>query len=257
MRIAGPPLTRRVMALPWAAILVGAALFVLLAAFVSADPAGNVTFSSSPFSDEGFNLVNARNLVQLGRWDTDQWNLYLVNLPYSLLAAASFRILGVGIDSARLVSIVCVSATAGALACGLRRSLGTAWAAFGGVAFATSGLVLFYGRLAYVEDLVVLGLALGNAGSGVARAPEPSLGPRRGSLLRRRDRDQAKRHLLDRRGLDRARGRLGLAERRRPALAGRGCRLDRPVRARLDPAHLAAQPRRRGASTFASGRRSS
>jgi MFS family permease len=154
-------LARRVASLPWAAILVGGALFALLAAFVSADPVRDVTLSSSPFTDEGFNTVNARNLVQLGRWSTDEWNLYLVNLPFSLLAAAAFEVFGVGIASARLVSIACVSITAGALAWGLRRAVGGAWAVFAAVAFAASGLILFYGRLAYVEDLVVLGLTLG------------------------------------------------------------------------------------------------
>jgi 4-amino-4-deoxy-L-arabinose transferase-like glycosyltransferase len=147
--------------LPWAAIAVGLGLFLLLTAFVSADPARHVTFSSSPFSDEGFNTVNARNLVQLGRWSTDEWNLYLVNLPYSLLAALAMRLLGVGIVAVRMVSILCVSATALAIAWGLRRTLGTAWATFAGLAFAGSGLVLYYGRLAYTEDLVVLALALG------------------------------------------------------------------------------------------------
>ena len=147
--------------LPWAAIAVGGCLFLLLAAFVTADPANGATFSSSPFSDEGFNTVNARNFVQLGRWSTDEWNLYLVNLPYSLLSVVAMKLLGTGIVAIRLVSIACVSATALALAWGLRRSLGTAWAAFAGLAFAGSGLVLYYGRLAYVEDLVVLGLTLG------------------------------------------------------------------------------------------------
>jgi hypothetical protein len=147
--------------LPWPAILLGFALFALLMAFVSADPARNVTFSSSPFSDEGFTVANSRNLIQLGRWDTDQWHLYLVNLPYSLLAAGSFALFGVGIESARLVSITCVSITAAALAWGLRRPLGTTWALFAGIAFATSGLVLYYGRLTFNEDLVVLGVTLG------------------------------------------------------------------------------------------------
>jgi hypothetical protein len=152
---------RRATNLAWPAILVGVALFALLAAFVSADPARNVTFSSGPFSDEGFTIVNARNLIQLGRWDTDQWSLYLVNLPYSLLAAGSFALFGVGIDSSRLVSITSVSIAAAALAWGLRRPLGTTWGLFAGIAFATSGLVLFYGRLTFNEDLVVLGLTLG------------------------------------------------------------------------------------------------
>ena len=148
---------------PIEAILVGLGLFALLAAFVAADPPSRVTFSSSPFTDEAFNTVNARNLVQLGRWSTDGWNLYLVNLPFSLLQAAWFSLVGVGIVQARLVAIACVSLAATVLVWGLRGAVGRAPAVFAGLAFASSGLVLVYGRLAFLEDLVVLGLVLGTA----------------------------------------------------------------------------------------------
>ena len=47
------------------------AVFLLLAAFVSADPVVGVTASRGPFTDEAWNVVNARNLVLLGRWSTD------------------------------------------------------------------------------------------------------------------------------------------------------------------------------------------
>jgi len=83
------------------AILVGLGLFAVLTAFVAADPATKVTASLAPFTDEGFNVVNARNLVQLGTWTTDEWNLHLVNLPFSLLQAVWFQVAGVGIVQAR------------------------------------------------------------------------------------------------------------------------------------------------------------
>lgn len=143
------------------AILVGLGLFVLLAVFVSADPSSHATVSVAPFTDEAGNLENARNFVQLGTWSTDQWNLYLVNLPFSLLLAAWFQLVGVGIVQARLVMIACTSLTAAALVWGLRDIVGRGWATFAGLAFAASGLILFYGRLAFLEDLVVLGLTLG------------------------------------------------------------------------------------------------
>lgn len=147
--------------LPLEAILVGVGLFALLAAFAAADPPLHVTFSTSPFTDEAFNTVNARNFVQLGRWSTDEWNLYLVNLPFSLVQALWFQLVGVGIVQARLVAIACVSLAAAALVWGLRGAVGRRAAAFAGIAFATSGLVLVYGRLAFLEDMVVLGLVLG------------------------------------------------------------------------------------------------
>jgi len=147
--------------LPWEAIAVGLGLFAVLAVFVAADPAGGVTASNSPWTDEGFFTVNARNLIQFGHWSTDEWNLYLVNLPLSVLQAIWFAISGVGIVQARLINIACVSLTAFAIVMALRGVTGRATAIFGGLAFAASGLILYYGRLVYLEDLVVLAVTVG------------------------------------------------------------------------------------------------
>lgn len=146
----------------WAVpIGLGLGVAVLLAAAVSLDPARGVTASASPFADEGFNTVNARNLVLLGRWSTDGWNLHLVDLPLSALLAAVFRLFGVGIVQARLACIALVGLLVTLLAAGLRRPFGAWPAALAALAVATSGLVLYYGRLVYQEDLVVLCLAAG------------------------------------------------------------------------------------------------
>jgi 4-amino-4-deoxy-L-arabinose transferase-like glycosyltransferase len=147
--------------LHWEAAIVGLGLFALLAAFVAADPAGGVTASTSPFTDEGFFTVNARNLVQFGHWSTDEWNLYLVNLPLSVLQAIWFAVSGVGIVQARLVNIGCVSLAAATIVWAMRSATGRATAVFAGLAFASCGLILYYGRLVYLEDLVVLLLVLG------------------------------------------------------------------------------------------------
>lgn len=147
--------------IPPEAVLVGVALFAILAIFAAADPVSSVTSSVAPFTDEAGNFVNARNFVQVGQWSTDQWNLYLVNLPFSLVEVAAFKLIGVGLVQARLAMIVCVSLTTVALIWGLRGAIGRACATFAGLAFAFSGLILYYGRLAFLEDLVVLGLTMG------------------------------------------------------------------------------------------------
>ena len=161
----GRPLMRsiagRLRRVPPEPILIGLGLFTLLAAFVAADPAAGVSFSSGPYGDEAYNVINARNLVLFGRWATDAWDHHFVNLPFSLLEAGVFRSVGIGMVQARLAMVLCTSLTATALAWGLRRTVGRAAALFAGLAFATSGLVLYYGRLAFLEDLVVLGLTLG------------------------------------------------------------------------------------------------
>jgi 4-amino-4-deoxy-L-arabinose transferase-like glycosyltransferase len=150
-----------VRSIPLEAVLIGIGLCALLTAFVAADPVATITSSAAPFTDEAGNFVNARNFVQLGRWSTDDWNLYLVNAPFSVLEAITFVVFGVGLVQARMAMVVCVSLAAIALVWGLRDAVGRVCAAFAGLAFAASGLILFYGRLAFLEDLVVLGLTLG------------------------------------------------------------------------------------------------
>ncbi len=142
-------------------VLIGVGLFVLLTAFVGADPANGATRSSSPWSDEGFNTIGAHNLVLLGRFSTDDWNLWLLNLPFTLAVAFVFKVFGAGIVQARMLMIVATAATAALLAIGLRRAFGTWPAAVAAIAFATCDLTLFYGRLVYLEDLQVLALVIG------------------------------------------------------------------------------------------------
>jgi len=147
--------------IPPEALMIGFALFAILTVFAAADPVARVTSSTAPFTDEAWNLVNARNFVQLGTWSTDEWNLHLVNLPFTLLEVVVFKLFGVGLVQARLAMIGCVSLTAAALVWGLRGVLDRTSAAFAGLAFGFSGLILFYGRMAFLEDLVVLGLTVG------------------------------------------------------------------------------------------------
>jgi len=146
----------------WPAALVGLGLIGLLGVYVGLDPARGVTFSGSPFSDEGWNALNSRNLVLLGKWATDAWQLQWVHLPYSVLVAGAFSVLGVGIIQLRLVSIVLVGVTAATLAGSLARPLGRGPAVVAGLAFGANALILYYGRLGYLEDLVVAALVAGS-----------------------------------------------------------------------------------------------
>lgn len=141
--------------------IVALALFALLAAFCAADPALGVTWSNSPFTDEGWNLLNARNFAVLGHWSTDEWTRHLISVPYSLIHAAVFMVAGTGIIQARLVEIAATAGTASVIVLGLRRTVGFGPALIGGIAFGTSALVLYYGRLALLEPLVALGMTVG------------------------------------------------------------------------------------------------
>ena len=146
-------------------------LLVPLVAFVAVDPPTGFTSSSSPFTDEAWDIINARNFVLFGHWSTDDWNLYLVNFPFSASVAAAFSVAGVGIVQARLVSILATVLTVFALGAGLRGALGRGPALIGAAAFGSAALVLYYGRLAYLEPLVALGVTLGTLGAFRATAP--------------------------------------------------------------------------------------
>ena len=131
---------------------------MLLGAAVAVDPARGVTASTSPYTDEGWNVVNARDLVLFGTWATDDWRMYILNFPFSALEAAWMAAVGVGIVQARLLVIAFGAAGLGALGVGLRGQLGAAGASLATAALGGSALLLYYGRLAYLEPLVMLWL---------------------------------------------------------------------------------------------------
>jgi 4-amino-4-deoxy-L-arabinose transferase-like glycosyltransferase len=138
----------------WAVL--GGIVFLLLSTAVTTDPARGVTWSNAPFTDEAWNVVNARNLILVGTWSTDDWTRHPLTLPFSLAQAVTFAIGGVGIVQARLVCIVAVALTTGLLGWSLRRVLGPMPALVGAAAFAGSALVLYYGRLAFLEPMEAL-----------------------------------------------------------------------------------------------------
>lgn len=170
-RYRGAVIQSRVTRIPWwvLPVAIGLAVVAILTISVAADPARGVTSSGSPFADEASNAVNSRNLVLLGRWSTDGWNRYLVELPFSVILAVVFKLFGVGIVQARLLSIATAGLLVTGVGLGLRRAFGTAAAALAAIALGTSALVLYYGRLVYQEDpesllllVGVLALAVGD-----------------------------------------------------------------------------------------------
>ncbi len=138
------------------AIIVGLLLLLML----RADPPA-ITSSNGIRTDEAWDVINARNFVLLGRWSTDDWNLHLVNAPYSLVIATVFSVLGVGIEGARAVSVLATVITIAAIGVELRPVIGRAGAFLAAVAFATTILVLGYGRLAFLEPTVTMWLTIG------------------------------------------------------------------------------------------------
>jgi 4-amino-4-deoxy-L-arabinose transferase-like glycosyltransferase len=148
-------LTRAAMFLPAAAV-VG-----ILGTFADVDPWDGFTFSNSPFTDEAWWLANARNFAVFGHWSTDDWNLHLVSPVYSTVQAVALMVAGVDLIAARLVVVAAVALTCIALAVCLRRPFGNGPAIVAAAAYGFSLLILYYGRLAYVEPVVALALVTG------------------------------------------------------------------------------------------------
>lgn len=144
-----------------AAAGIGLVVTVLLGVQLTADPIDGFTFSYSPFTDEGWSVLGARNQALLGRWSTDEWQLFWAQLPFNLAVLAAFEAAGVGIVQARIVSLVCSVAAVSLLTYWLVRRTGLLPALVGGVALGTSTLLLFYGRLALLEPMVTLFLVAG------------------------------------------------------------------------------------------------
>ena len=90
------------------------------------DPAAGVTASNSPFTDEGWNVLASRNWVLLGDSSAGNWALYLIQLPFAVLEAITFALLGVGIVQARLAALLCTVGAVALLGAVVRRRLGSA-----------------------------------------------------------------------------------------------------------------------------------
>ena len=133
----------------------------MLVLAIDRDPAPGVTISNAPYSDEGWRAVNARNLVLLGTWTTDDWAFHLIQLPLSVAQAAVFSVAGVGLVQVRAISVAATVAMAAVMAFGLRRPLGAPGAIAAACAVTFAPLTLFYGRLALLEPPVTLALTIG------------------------------------------------------------------------------------------------
>ena len=139
------------------ALLLLAALLPML----GSDPATGVTISRSPFTDEGYNLLNARNVALLGQWSTGDWNLHLVNGPFSPAMAGIFTVFGVGLEPARLLSIALSAAAVTAVGISVAAAFGSVAGTVAGFALAGQALYLYYGRLALLEPMVTFFLVAG------------------------------------------------------------------------------------------------
>jgi 4-amino-4-deoxy-L-arabinose transferase-like glycosyltransferase len=137
-------------------LVLAAVVLALLAPFATADPPAGLTASNAPWTDEGFNLANARERVLTGAFATGDIDRSLTNGAYSAVAAVVFAARGPNLAAGRAISMVAVAGAVLLLAVGLAEALGTLPALLAAAVLAGADLVLEYGRLALVEPLVVL-----------------------------------------------------------------------------------------------------
>ena len=143
-------------------MLLAVAVLALLLPFVRSDPPARLTGSNAPFTDEGFNLANARARVLFGRFATGDIDRSLSNGAYSALAAGVFALTGPRLAVGRALSMVALAGAVALLAFGLGGSdsgkgpLGTRAALLAAISLGGCDLALEYGRLALVEPLLVV-----------------------------------------------------------------------------------------------------
>ena len=167
-----------------AGVLLAVAVLGLLAPFARADPPAGLTGSNAPFTDEGFNLGNARNRELFGRFGADDVDRSLTNGVYSALAAAVFRVTGARLAAGRAISMACLAGAVLLLAVGLAEPFGRRAALLAAAALGGADLALEHGRLAFVEPLVVV-LLTGAfvVACAVRRRPSPALAALVGLLV--------------------------------------------------------------------------
>jgi 4-amino-4-deoxy-L-arabinose transferase-like glycosyltransferase len=139
-----------------AGLLLAGLVLWLLAPYAGVDPPDGLTVSNAPWTDEGFNLANARERVLAGHFATGDVDRSLTNGAYSALAAATFAVTGPSLAAGRALSMAAVAAAVLLLALGLARPLGRPAALLAAAALGGANLMLEHGRLALVEATVVV-----------------------------------------------------------------------------------------------------
>ncbi len=137
-------------------LVLAALVLALLLPFARSDPPAGLTASNAPWTDEGFNLANARQRVLFGEFATGDVDRSLTNGAYSAVAALVFALAEPHLAVGRAISMAAVALAVLLLAVGLAEPLGAAVALLAAAALAASDLVLEYGRLALVEPVVVV-----------------------------------------------------------------------------------------------------
>ena len=142
------------------AVSVGVVLGLLLP-WLRADPPAGLTFSNSPYTDEGLYNSAGRDLVMFGSFGHTGLFRQLTNPAYVLADSTVFAVAGPSITAARVLSVVSVCAMVVLLLWGLARLIGFPAALVSAACVAGSPIVLLYGHVGIVEPFEAAMLVAG------------------------------------------------------------------------------------------------
>lgn len=146
---------------PVAAVGAGAAVLGLLLPWLGANPPAGLTFSNSPYTDEGLYNSAGRDLVMFGSFGHAGLFRQLTNPAYVLADSAVFAVAGPSIAAARVLSVASVCAMVVILLWGLPRLVGLPAAVVAAAGVAGSPIVLLYGHIGIIEPFEAAMLVAG------------------------------------------------------------------------------------------------
>ena len=153
---------RRNTALLQAAWLLGVVGMVLLRTLhLDSDAYPRLSWSSALLTDEGFYLHNARNLLLFGHLRTDGFNNRLIMPLLHLMQVGLFRLIGMSLLNARLLSVGCSLLTLWLFHAALHRGFGGRVARMGVLFLGLDHANLLYNRLALMDTPATLFLVGG------------------------------------------------------------------------------------------------
>ena len=142
----------------WCLLIIAAVAILLRAIFPLADPPWLIPVGVV-WHDEGAWTHNARNMALFGTWETDRWNPMYLAPVFNALEYASFRIFGVGLWQARLVSELLGFASVLLVAGAVRLAAGRTAGAMAGALTATNFMWVIWNRAALLETTMVVPMA--------------------------------------------------------------------------------------------------
>ena len=135
--------------------VIAAVAILLRGLFPLADPPWQIPVGVV-WHDEGAWTHNARNMALFGTWETDRWNPMYLAPVFNALEYASFRLFGVGLWQARLVSEALGFASVLLVAGAVRHAAGRTAGAMAGALTATNFVWVMWNRAALLETTMVV-----------------------------------------------------------------------------------------------------